>query len=94
MSEPEASVRPSPDVVAQGVGGETVLVQLETNKIFTLNATGARFWELLSAGLEPDEIVERLLGEFDVEEKVLREEIDSLVESLVREHLVTDRDPE
>lgn len=94
MSQPDAIVRPSPDVVAQGVGDETVLVHLQTNKIFTLNATGARFWELLTTGLSPDEIVERMLAEFDVEEPALRAEIESLVSALAREDLVTGRGSE
>ena len=93
MSQPDA-VQPSPDVVAQGVGAETVLVHLQTNKIFTLNVTGARFWELLTAGLSPDEIFERMLAEFDVEEPALRTEIDSLLAALARENLVTGRGSE
>lgn len=92
MNEPDLFVRPDPDVVAQGVGDETVLVHLQTNKIFALNATGARFWQLLNDGLSRDEIVERMLAEFDVAEDGLRGEIDELVTALSREDLVTARD--
>jgi hypothetical protein len=89
VNEPDPFVRPDPDVVAQGVGDETVLVHLQSNKIFALNATGARFWELLNDGLSKDAIVDRMLSEFDVDERTLREEIDALVSALLREDLVT-----
>ncbi len=94
MNAPDPFVRPDPDVVAQGIGDETVLVHLQTNKIFALNATGARFWELLGDGLSRDEIVERMLAEFDVEEDALRGEIEALVTALSRDDLVTRRDAE
>jgi hypothetical protein len=92
VNEPDQFVRPDPDVVAQNVGGETVLVHLQSNKIFALNATGARFWELLNEGLPKHAIVDRMLSEFDVDEGTLRTEIDALVSALAREDLVTDRD--
>ena len=34
----------------EAVGDEVVLVHLRTNRIYTLNRTGARFWELLEDG--------------------------------------------
>ena len=51
---------PSPDVVARRVDDEVVLVNLQTNRIFALNSTGARFWELLEGGADRVEIEETL----------------------------------
>jgi len=52
---------PHPDVVARQVGDDVVLVHLDTSQIFALNATGARFWELLSDGKSRVEIEETIL---------------------------------
>ena len=43
-----SNLRPSPGVVARDMGGSAVLVHLESNRIFELNATGARVWSLFN----------------------------------------------
>jgi hypothetical protein len=78
----------NPEVVGKRVGDDYVLVNLETNRIYTLNRTGARFWELLSQGHPADEIRGRLLGEFNVDEGTLTREIDQTLATLRSEGLV------
>jgi len=68
-------VRPSKDVVSRRVGDEIVLVNLESDQMYSLNPTGARAWELLAAESSRQEIRAELLREFDVGEKELDEEL-------------------
>jgi hypothetical protein len=84
----EAVFRPSPDVVYQRLEDEVVLVNLQTNRIFALNATGARFWELLQTGVDRAEIERQLLGEFEVDASTLAREVDALLRALADEDLV------
>ena len=79
---------PDPDVVSRRLGDEIVLVHLKTNQIFSLNPTGARFWELLSDGKSRQEIETALLGEYDGSREEVSAEIDSLVRLLQAEGLV------
>ena len=58
--------RASPDALATRVGEEIVVVHTRTDKIYVLNRTGARVWELVTGDLGPVEIAERLEGEFEV----------------------------
>ena len=85
-------LRLDPNVVAQRVGDDVVLVHLRTNRIFELNATGGRVWALLSAGAPPDSIVTTLLDEFDIDEAPLRAELAAFLETLRKSGLVTDDD--
>jgi hypothetical protein len=71
-----------------------VLVNLETNRIFALNPTGARLWELLSAGHSESEIRARLTEEYKVEPAELDAEIDRLMHELNGESLVKAHDDE
>lgn len=80
--------RASPDTVAQRLGDEVVLIHINTDKIFVLNRTGARLWELLSSGLERTEIQRQILQEFAVTEDQLTREVDELVASLRDEQLI------
>lgn len=73
---------PAPHVLFQEVDGETVLLDLEGERYFSLDAVGTRFWELSAEHAEPDTVVARLLGEFSVEEATLRADLGTLVEQL------------
>ena len=82
---------PHPNVVARDLDGSTVLVQLDTSRIFTLNATGSRVWELLAAPAPRQDIdaIEGILrNEFEGDEEQLHREVHGLLRELVDERLV------
>jgi hypothetical protein len=81
-------VRPSPHVVARTVGEQAVLVHLQTNRIYELNATGSRIWELVEAGADDAEVMQRLGAEFAVSPEVAQRDFEALVADLVREGLL------
>jgi hypothetical protein len=81
-------LEPSEDVVGQQLGEEVVLVHLKTNRIFELNHTGGRFWNLLQSESERERIEERLRDEYDVSHGDLAAEVDSLISTLASEDLV------
>jgi hypothetical protein len=83
-----ASPRPHPDVVWRRVGEDSVLVNLKTNRIYSLNDTGARLWELLAAGHDRKAAEAALIDEFDVEEDELRKEVATVLDELAREGLI------
>jgi len=82
-------LQPAPDVLSRRVGDESALVDLSTNRIFSLNPTGARLWELLQEGLEPAEAFVKMRAEFDVADRELSAEITSFCALLERERLVS-----
>jgi Coenzyme PQQ synthesis protein D (PqqD) len=82
------TLQPAPDVVAQRVGDEVIIVNLRTNRMHSLNRTGARFWDLLTTGHDIARIYAQLLSEFDVDPVELDREIDTIVASLTKAGLV------
>ena len=85
-------IRQSPQVVSSRLGDSGVLVHLQTNRIFEVNATGLRIWELAGEGRSIAEIEEALQREFDVEPERLHMELRALVDEFSREGLVDDVD--
>jgi len=79
---------PAADTVFRDMNGEAVLVNLATNRIFSLNATAARFWSLLVEGATQEAAEERLLAEFEVGPEELRAEMSGLLRALRAEGLV------
>jgi hypothetical protein len=69
-----------------------VLVDLATNQIFELNATGHRVWELLGEGLDRAAIGDRLAREFDADRRQLDRDVAALLARLRDERLITDND--
>jgi Coenzyme PQQ synthesis protein D (PqqD) len=88
-----AGLSPAPDVLARQLGDDVVLVHLGTNKIFSLNRTGARFWELLTSGRNRGQIEVQMRQEFDVSHEELSMEINTLLAALEVEGLVRQMEP-
>jgi hypothetical protein len=80
------------DVVCRRIGDTAVLVDMATNLIFELNATGYRVWELLGEGLDRPSLDERLAREFDVDRQQLDRDVTELLTRLRDERLITDND--
>ena len=70
------------------MGEAIVLVHLPTNRIFELNVTGARIWELIRDGMDRSQIAPQLVQEFDIDETRASEEVTALIERLQREGLL------
>ena len=81
-------IRQSAQVVSSQLGDAGVLVHLRTNRIFEVNATGLRIWELAGEGRTLAEIEATLRGEFDVDPARLHTELLNLVDELSREGLL------
>jgi hypothetical protein len=88
QSKNESALRPGANVVSRRLDDQTVLVNLRTNRIFELNRTGARLWELIKDAPAESEIVARLVAEFEVSEEQVAREVASLIESLLEEGLI------
>jgi coenzyme PQQ synthesis protein D (PqqD) len=83
-----STLRPRPGVVARDMNGSAVLVHLDTNRIYELNATGARIWSMLEQGLDRAEIGRRLGEEFGVAGDELEQSVDDILTELTREGLI------
>jgi hypothetical protein len=87
-ADPEGTWVADPDVVTQRVEGETVLVHLQTNEIYALNATGSRAWDLLVTGLNRETLQRELEREFEAPPAEISREIDTLISNLVEKKLL------
>jgi Coenzyme PQQ synthesis protein D (PqqD) len=81
-------MRPHDEVVWRRLEDEVVIVHVNTNRIYKLNSTAARFWELLAEGRDRDSAERALMEEFEVEAAEVRRETDLLVAELAAEGLL------
>jgi len=85
----DMALRPNSDVIAKRLDQVSVLVHIPTNRIFELNETGSRVWEMIGEGLNTDQIIQRLADEFDVEEARVADEVNELLTRLRNESLLS-----
>jgi hypothetical protein len=75
-------------VLSADLEGETVLLNLETGVYFGLDEVGTAIWNALEAGASVDEIVSRLLEEFEVEADRARSDVSKFLSSLEERGLI------
>ena len=76
-----------PSVVYREIAGEAILVPIRQNvadmqSIYTLDSVGADIWKLIDGERDLGEILDALLGEYDVEASVLSKDLDEFIEQL------------
>lgn len=71
------------------IGGEAVILSLDTKVLRGLNPVGSRVWELIDGQRSVDEIVEVIAGEFDVAAAAVAPDVHAFVEELLTKGLVT-----
>jgi hypothetical protein len=80
--------RPTSDAVSNCIGGETVLIHMRTSRIFKLNRTTSRLWELLVAGRDQNTIRRTMSEDFGVSEIELTSELQRILALLQQEGLI------
>lgn len=81
-------VQSSADVVAQKVGDEMVLLDLESGVYYGLDPVGSRVWELLMAHERLRVIFETMAQEYEVTPEVLHQDLLRLLQELQARGLI------
>ncbi|MEC2076074.1 lasso peptide biosynthesis PqqD family chaperone [Metabacillus fastidiosus] len=74
--------------VASDMDGEKVMMSIANGKYYNLGETGGVIWDFLQSPVSINQIVTKLMSEYDVEERVCREEVLSFLVLLYKEGLV------
>ena len=75
------------DFVLREIAGDLLLVPagqtaLDLNGMIILNEVGGEVWKLLPEVADEEELISRLLEEYDVQEEVLRKDVDCFLNEL------------
>ena len=72
-----------PNVMVRFLDGESVILNVATERYFGLDKTGTRMWHLLTSAPSIDSAFQQLLDEYDVAPELLRENLTELLDRLV-----------
>jgi hypothetical protein len=79
----------SPDAACAMVDDGAVVLNMRTKRYYSLNETGAMIWRLLEDEPQIADVVRRLVELYDVGEREAGQTLDSLLEALSEESLIT-----
>jgi coenzyme PQQ synthesis protein D (PqqD) len=82
----------APHVIAETIGGETIIVHLSTGCYFNLGGTAVDIWEAVAAGNPPEAITRQLVSRYDAGEAEIAAAVSRILEELQREELVVVND--
>lgn len=73
------------EFILKQIAGENVVIFLTpefSNKVVTLNETGALLFRLLKDGAQPPQLVEALLAEYEVTPEAAKRDVDAFISAL------------
>lgn len=81
------------EFILREIAGEHIIVPtgdtvLQFNGMITVNDLGLVLWELLQNDITEDEMVEKVLEEYEIDEKTARNDIQEFIESLVKAGII------
>jgi len=82
-------LRPDPDVLARRIDDKLVLVHLRTDRLYEMNPTATRIWELIGAGHDAAQIQAQIMREFHGPAATIAAEVKGALASMQEENLVS-----
>lgn len=87
------------EFVLRKIAGDYIIIPtgrtvLEFNGLITVNEVGASIWNMLQKETTFETIVQRVLEEYDVAEKIAREDIEQFLESLKAKGILSEDETE
>ena len=79
-------------VLTRVLDGELVMLNLDSERYFGLDETGTRFWQVLNAHNNLDDVKAQLLDEFDVAPEQMDTDLRELVAELAAHGLLALRE--
>lgn len=87
-------MRVDKEFVLREIAGEYIIIPtgktvLEFNGLITVNEVGVSLWNMLQNEVTFDELVRGILDEYEVEERVAREDIQEFLDVLIDRGVIT-----
>ncbi|WP_246943845.1 lasso peptide biosynthesis PqqD family chaperone [Bacillus pinisoli] len=84
----ETIVLQSEGNIVSDMGGEKVMLSIENGKYYNLGEIGGAIWDLINTPKSISELIDKLVGQYDVEEEECKEQILPFLEHLKTENLI------
>jgi len=87
MPSKTTSIKIQPNILAQELGEEIVLLNMDNEHYYTLKKSGVRMWQLLGQHSDVEVTKKQLLEEYEVDEVTIQRDLEGFVSWLVEKEL-------
>ncbi|MCR4318908.1 MAG: lasso peptide biosynthesis PqqD family chaperone [Candidatus Brocadiaceae bacterium] len=84
----DSTIVRSSDQVSTDLGGEVVILGLQSQEYFGLEDVGVRIWEIIQEPKTVKEILDTLLNDYDVEPKRCESDLLAVLQEMTDEGLI------
>jgi hypothetical protein len=83
------SLRRNPEMVYNEMDGEIVMMSIENSEYYGLDPVASRIWELLEFPATIDELIGKLLLEYEVSRETCEKDVLAFSEELLEKNIIT-----
>ncbi len=84
----QSRIRPAENVLVRELDGESVLLNLASDRYFGLDDVGTRMWSVVNSSETIQAAFDTLAAEYDVNEEALRQDLSILIDEWIDHGLV------
>lgn len=74
--------------IVSDMDGEKVMLSIDNGKYYNLGELGGTIWEYINEPLYIEELIEKLLDQYDVEKEVCEQQVKEFISQLAEQGLV------
>ena len=78
----------NPEILAADMNGETVMMEIQGGKYYSIGEIGGYIWKLLVEPISIDDLVDKLICEYDVERAQCKTDVEEFIEELKKRNLI------
>jgi len=82
------NIQHSENIAWRIIDGQAYIVTVNDSKLHLLNEIGTRIWQLIERKIDFENLVKKLLSEYDVESEKLRADLKEFIEELKTKGLI------
>ena len=82
----------TPEVIADIIDGEAVIMNLKTGKYFSSEGVGSECWDALNSGLSVELLVEQLAASYAADRATIESAVEGFVQDLLSHELIAPSD--
>ncbi|MBN2480763.1 MAG: lasso peptide biosynthesis PqqD family chaperone [Bacteroidales bacterium] len=86
---PETILQRKPDLLFNEIEGEVVMLSIENSEYYGMDKVGSRIWELLEKPITLNQLISKLMEEYEVNEQHCKEDIYIFLQGLINKNLIT-----
>lgn len=77
-----------PNNIVSDMGGEKVMLSIHNGKYYNLGSTGGQIWDMIHEPIAVEQLIQKLMDEYQVERSVCEEHVISFLGHMSKEGLI------